>query len=344
MMRCRRLIRTLVAMLPRRFLRLAVSIVILGVSVAVMVHLLAENYERVSRDIRDLRWEVITVAFLAVLAANLSGGFFWKLVLTASGAQISLLTSIRIWCVSGALKYALGALTQLAGRIYLTERAGVPRYIVIISLGIETILILMSGAGLILLSLPFSAGVIAIDLPFLSPIVSILLGIVVPGATPILISRGVSAGRRLSFLNPSPMASQTSLWTALVVILFNWSLLGIASFLILASIREADIRMLPFFIAAVTAAVILGLAGFTPLGLGVRDVSLTLLLSHAIPLADASIIAILHRLLTILADLFAALGVLIVGLVRARFQAGGVGVTGRDRADNPRSSPRSAGR
>jgi uncharacterized protein (TIRG00374 family) len=53
-----------------------------------------------------------------------------------------------------------------------------------------------------------------------------------------------------------------------------------------------------------------GMLAFTPLGLGVREVTMAVLLAQVVPAPVATSAALLHRLFSILAELLAALGVL----------------------------------
>jgi glycosyltransferase 2 family protein len=219
------------------------------------------------------------------------------------------------WCLSGPTKYGLGALVQYPARIYLAERTGVRRSLAVAGLALELAIIALSGVSVLLLLAPLAGDVI------------------VPGASPALRALGPPLALAL-FLGLPPLARAAlvlapagptgrppglvadRLRLALLLVVVNWLLLGLGAFCLVAAMGGGAPAQYPAFVVAVTAAMLAGMFAFTPLGLGVREVTMVVLLAQLVPTPIATSAALLHRLFSVLAELLAAGLVLAVAAIR----------------------------
>jgi uncharacterized membrane protein YbhN (UPF0104 family) len=105
------------------------------------------------------------------------------------------------------------------------------------------------------------------------------------------------------FRPPVVRVGRKKVGQALAIVAVNWILLGVSAFFVIQSIATVPFALMPSIIFAVTLAVVSGLLAFTPLGAGVREVTLAVLLAYFVPAPVAVLSAVLHRLLSVLAEL-----------------------------------------
>jgi hypothetical protein len=99
------------------------------------------------------------------------------------------------------------------------------------------------------------------------------------------------------------------LLTFAVLISFSaWLLLGLALWSIGAAISPLALSAVSLFIFAMTTSLLVGLAAlFVPVGIGVREGIMVLILSARIPASEALAVAAVSRLLIILSEIIAAM-------------------------------------
>lgn len=300
--------------------RRVLPLIVLVVSLGFMARIVAAELPSIQSELRDVRVDLAAAAFVAILVATLGGGVFWRVVLSACGAELSLGSALRAWCLSAPTKYGLGAPTQYAGRVYLAVQAGVPRSTVLVSLAVELVLIVISGLIVLLILAPAGARLLVADaLPWML-VLGPPLGIAIAVALPVLVRRLA----RLLFGGADARVSERAgpqLRLALLVVLLNWALLGVSLFLLALAISPVELSLLPAFVFAATAAILAGMLAFTPLGLGVRDALLIVLLAQLVPLSAATSAALIHRFLSVAAELVCAGGVLALSAARSARRA-----------------------
>lgn len=306
-----------------KLVRKVVPATILLASIVLMVMFAIRESEKLRTDLFSLRLELLAGAVLLAIASNLGSAMFWRTVVIASGTQISVTDTLRIWCLSTPAKYGLGALTQYAGRVYLAARAGADHNAVLASLPLELALIAFSGVVVLLLSAPAGGWLLLPDshraLVWVGPLLAILAVMYLPGLA-----------QRATRLLPEHWRPETRrplgrrLRVATLAMIANWLLFAATSFVLLQAMTPSELTLYPVFVFVVTLAILLGLIAVTPLGLGVREVTMTLLLSQIVPAPVAAATAVTHRLVTIVAEVTCAIGVLLVNLVKRSSPLGAV--------------------
>jgi len=186
-----------------------------------------------------------------------------------------------------------GPLMHVAGRLLLYEQT--PNTIIAISIGsaLELLLTALAGLSVSILTLSperFGGG--------FSPLWIILIaatGLVVllhPRFISTLFQRiGVKKGRNLELKLDY---RQATCWLLLYII--DWVLGGMTFFAFAAALSPVPLRQLPYIIGAWSLSGLASvIAAFLPISLGIRELTLSILLAEVLPPGVAAIIAILSR-------------------------------------------------
>jgi len=88
----------------------------------------------------------------------------WQYMLSRFGYRIGFVRSMRIWFLSQAGRYVPGKVWFALGRVYLSERAGVPAATASVALGVELLLVL--GSSLLVFALGALAGSGGVAYPY----------------------------------------------------------------------------------------------------------------------------------------------------------------------------------
>jgi hypothetical protein len=262
-------------------------------------------------DLSALRGEFLGLAFLVTLGATAAAGSAWRFLLVSDNARVQLPEVLRIWWLATPSKYGIGAIGHYAGRLYLAEKAGIPRSIVVRSFAQEAVLIVGSGVAVVFGLAPTEIErVSSVDpqLVAFGPFLSVGIIATLPAALAVI----GSTSRRSWRDWPGVCGSLYPSVAAAGLVVLNWCLLGGTAFVLLNSFRPTNPALYPACIASVTLGILSGMIGVTPVGLGVRELVLTLALSQFAPVAEATAVVILHRLCTFVVDLSCAGGALVL--------------------------------
>lgn len=224
----------------------------------------------------------------------------WRRVLAAWDAQLDWGTSARIWFVSSLGKYIPGGVWSVAALGVMAKNKGASPVAAAGSSIIINILNLASGLGLVLL---FGSRIVP------HPELFALAGIVVVGGAllaPALLPWVLDlASRVVGREIRTPLIPRSTVWWSLAGTSVAWCLYGVAFRLFAVSLLGGNAvhGSVVLFIAAYTAAYILGFVIPSPAGLGVREAGIVEAMSHLglASTSDAIIVALASRLwLTVL--------------------------------------------
>jgi hypothetical protein len=193
-----------------------------------------------------------------------------------------------------------------ASRVLLYERIGVPKRLTGVGLIWENILLVVSGAMLVLLLLP------------LTPVLSTRIGpapMLLAAAGLLLVVRPIwltqAANWVLRRMGKAPLTisiSPTAALLALVVYTAIWLTGGVILFFLIRSLYPIDWAILPLIVQSwVFSGLVSYLVFFLPIGFGIRELTLAALLSLVIPLSVAVVIVILARIWVMANELLWAL-------------------------------------
>jgi uncharacterized membrane protein YbhN (UPF0104 family) len=227
-------------------------------------------------------------AAVATTAANLLLPLGWRRLIASYGRCMAAGRAVRLWCLAQTARYLPTGLVAVASRLQLATKEGIPRSLTATSIAVETLVLL--GWAVVLCALFVPSTVLPEMMRWVSGVIA-ATGLV---ATPWLIP---AIGKRLSriekFAIPQPrrrlLADGVALLGASVVVRAAGTVALAAAFL------EVDSGDVSLIIGATYAAIIVGMIGITPAGLGVREGVLAAILVDRFGLADAAAFALLSR-------------------------------------------------
>jgi hypothetical protein len=242
----------------------------------------------------------------------------WSLVISRLSGFSDYCGNLQIYCYSGLTKYIPGTFWYVLGRAYFYEKKGIAKSLTALGSLWELALAIFSGLVVYLPVTIYSHQVYAGPLNYLL-LLLLPLGFIIlypTGLSALLkyLSKGQSENIRLIRWRDSLA------WIALYA--FAWLLGGLAFYLQANMIFPVPLAYLPAVASfLVISGVISHLAFFIPAGLGIREVSLSLLLSAYVPFGIAVVIALVFRLWMTLSEVFWTLVTLLVcRLASARTQ------------------------
>lgn len=240
----------------------------------------------------------LVVAFVMLVARGPLPVWGWWLILRKLGYRLSFKRSTRIIYYSALAAYLPGSMWHFVGRVYLAEKENVPRLAGVISVAIESVLILLAALAVAGLSLaawpdpPLWAAALALVL---------LVGVV---WRPDRFFRLVDWGLRRIGRKPLGVhLSSKDVVQILIPFVLNWIAFGLIFFALLAALYPGlSLLYIPVVTGIFTAAWVGGyLAIVVPQGLGVREFIIVSLLSViGVPAPVATAAALLARLWSIL--------------------------------------------
>ena len=275
-------------------LRVGFSVIVAGFVVVVAVDAVS--------DLSSVRLRVdavwLTIAYPLGLAAFPLLALGWAELLHAYGHRLTGPTAVRLWALAQASRYIPTGLAAVASRAVLANRLGVPRSLTVTTMVVEGGLLVAwsSLAGGALLLAGGHQEVIPVALLGAAALIALPTLLVVAGRA----AAGRAAPGRLILLvtkithQPGPPAVRPLVGATLIVG-FNMAVKA-AVFVLLARtllpVRADDTALL---VGAVNLAVIVGMIGITPAGIGVREGALIALLSGRFGGADATALALALR-------------------------------------------------
>ena len=212
----------------------------------------------------------------------------WRRLIVAFGSTITTGQAVRLWSLAQAARYVPTGLLAVTSRLQLAAKAGISKTVTMSSIAIETAVLFAWALLTCALFVPsstfpsltrWSSGAAAViglaTLPWLVPAASTRLSklkkISVPRTQPRVLCEGIA------LLGLSVFAR------ALSTVCLAAGYLGLSS---------SD---LPLIVGATYAAVIAGMIGVTPAGLGVREGVITVILAGKFGLTDAAAFALISR-------------------------------------------------
>jgi len=239
---------------------------------------------------------LILMSYLAVVA------FAWELILRVLGASLGWMTGATVWFYSNLMRYLPGTFWYILGRVRLSRSHGVVAEKSSLGLVLESYLELLS-------ALLVGAGILAMAVGSLALVlVGAVAALLLLGLRPVVFLRVVNAIlRRIGREQIALDLRYRQMLLILLPYLASWALYGLAFWLLLLFLRVPEP---PSPWAAASICALSWAAGFLalpiPQGLGVREAVLTFLLSNYMPVAIASLVALLWRLCILVAEIAAA--------------------------------------
>jgi hypothetical protein len=239
----------------------------------------------------------------------------WILISRAFGSHIGIWKDLEIYSFSTIVRRLPGAVWQIVSRTYLYRQEQAALSVPLWGSFWEIVIQLLSGmlltALMLLLSPPLRS-------EFPGGLWWLLL--LIPAAWSVLRPQDiVSLGRRISprvRAQPRLTTQSASLWLGLYLI--SWVLGGVILFFLVSALASQSWTLLPICVGLVAASGVLAiLASPIPGGLGIREISLILLLGLYVPSPIAVAGAVLLRLWLLVGEALIAFVVFLVARRKA---------------------------
>jgi hypothetical protein len=293
--------RTLREIESNQQIRRWVSVGVFLCTVAFLVFILLRSTDEL-RELDD--WPtylgVCARGFLLYPISLIVQALIWRMMIMRLGQTAGGWWDIEIYAYSSLMRHLPGMIWYLAGRATMYHTRGVGAGVALMASGLEWILLLaaavlvygtlsLTGSGMLLISIVLLSALIVATALALRQALLASTRLPVPGFI----------RRRLTALAtaPVPGAADLTLWLSLYVLTYF-----VAGWILLVVVRGVapEVTMgldTATKIWAVTGGIGSLLSAIVPAGLGVRELTLTVLLSPPMSMAGAIVVAILLRML-----------------------------------------------
>lgn len=261
---------------------------VVAATVAVILRLARQQSEGL-KDL-DLQLEPFWLihAAIATGAANLLLPLGWRRLIASYGQLLDAGRAVRLWCLAQTARYLPSGLLAVASRLQLAAKEGVPRSLTATSIAIETFVLFSWAVIACALFVPSSS------VPGMVRWVSGIAASAGLLAAPWLIP---TVGARLSRIKKFAVASPQRRPLAEGIALLGTSVAAraVGTVALAAACFNVNSTDVPLIIGASYAAIVAGMVGVTPAGLGVREGVMAAILVDRFGLADAAAFALLSR-------------------------------------------------
>jgi hypothetical protein len=296
----------------RRPLRTAVNALVVAAFVVFIAYAVAKRWG----DVRDyagrLSLRAGGLSMAAVLAAVWCSFLCWRAVLADFGSRVPLSGGMRIFFIGQLGKYLPGKLWPILTQIRLGAEYRVPKRASAAAAGVFMLLVLGTGLVLAAVTVPFLGGRAFSRYWWTLAVLPLALAAMHPA----ILNRGLGLALRLARREPMPRPlTLRGIATAAFWCLPMWALFGVHTWALALDLGSANavdlyLRSTGVFAASWSIGFLLGPL---PAGAGPREAAFILLFGATLPTAQATVIALVSRLLITVGDvawgLLALLGV-----------------------------------
>lgn len=278
----------------RSALRAVLSLLVMAAVIYFLGRVLYSNWSQIQQYEWQFHLPLLAGATVSLISSYVLEIAIWRYAITRMGERITLPHALRLYFAAGLAKYIPGTVWQFLGWFYLAQREGISKLVAGASIVLCQALSALAGALLALAAFAaYGSGDVVRQLIPLLLILPVALIVLQPRVISTLLNWGLARlGRQPIDLS----LSFRDLVAIFVFYLLSYLLWGLALFLFTNALTALSWRSFAPFLGVFPAAYALGLiAPFAPAGLGVREGTLTILLSFFVPLPVATVIALLTR-------------------------------------------------
>jgi len=246
------------------------------------------------------RWPFLLFSWFSTLIALWLGATAWWLVLKGLGQPLGWIDAASIHLISNLAKYLPGYAWQIASKAYLTRQRGISTRLLSTAMLMEMFALLGSGTVLAAIvvkdaSLGFPS---AFSLFVLIAGTAVFLGLLgLPFLWPYLATH----------LRLPPMLQGSCYALAILAMVAGWIWFAVSFWALAAALVPLSMTTWPLFLFSTVGSFLISLAVlFVPGGLGVRESTITFLLTPLLGAGIAALVATLSRLILVLSELSAA--------------------------------------
>jgi len=295
----------------RRWLRFAVGLPLFVIVCYFVGRSLWSDLRKIEWSELHLHWWAIAAALVCLILARAMNGMNCKALLASLGQRLRLSRAMSIIWLASLGRYIPGKMAVVAGAALMLTREGIRTPAALAALFLSTALMIIVSliACLPLLLTP----ALREGMPgaWIAGVAILMIGLVC--LHPRVFTRLCNVALRRLKRQPLPDRLESSPLLQAVAVSFLRSLfLAAALWFAARSVALVNISDFPLFLGSASLASVAGfLAVFAPAGLGVHE-GIYLLTLVGLLGAPASLLAILFRLLHVIADIFTALAGLLM--------------------------------
>ena len=258
------------------------------------------------------RWRpqigLLLMSCLMLFAAYLLSSLVWREMIKDVGLiETPIVSTISIYLSANICRYVPGKIWQIGGLAYLSQKSGIPKDLSVLSAILGQLLALCAASILGVYAILMSQTSLILD-P-LTIAVLVIGTVIIAKYVGSLLLRKIIADRPGAVVYPWECWKPFMLkWFSLY--LLNWILYAVSFWIFSASVGfEKNLLLLG---SAFAGAYVLGyIAVLAPAGLGIREVSLAVLLSPIMSAEEALVLALLARVWTTFVEVIPGLPLLI---------------------------------
>ena len=266
---------------------------------------LADNWQAFTTFPWRFAWPAMLLALLIRFVQMFLNATIWWRALALSDAPISYRLGLSLFLKTQIARYLPGGVWDVVGRFALGREAGVSKRSMAASIGLEMGLQILSGSLFLLLALTLRQDLDAQRYLWLGAAVA--LGAVIALSPPVFTFL-VNQGLRL--LRKPRLAMRLTYGDMLILFLArlaSHAMVGLGFYLFTLGLTPIPWSDAPLLLSSYVGSWLIGyLAMLAPMGIGVREGALVLLLGERFPFAVITASAVGYRALIALRDLLAA--------------------------------------
>jgi hypothetical protein len=278
------------------WVRAVINGVMLVASLSFLIYAVYIGWDALQAHFRHLNFWLLGAALLLYPIGFLPSLWNWHAVMSRIGGCRDFRTNMRLYSLSCLPKRIPGAIWYISSRVVLYRECQVSYATTLVATAIETTFLALTGFLIYLLSL--GTGLAELDYRLRDAIIAVLiLALAVPLWAPLL-RRGLRWLQvRTGALTPVEFGSSDAL-RLLGISGLGWIGGGLLLYILANSVAPLPPTQLPDLIGSWGAAGAVSLtAGLLIQGMGLREVTLAVLLSNYMPLSVAAVVSLLFRLL-----------------------------------------------
>lgn len=309
------LLKALIRLSQRRAFQIAQKVILGSLILFFLVYAIYTNWEELQEYKWTLNYRYLLLASLVYGPSFLLVLLAWHRIMADISAMPSLSVNARIYCSSSLFKRIPGVVWYIADRVRLYKKEGVARSVTVVSVALETVLLIITGVLTYLISLLFSVSAKTMGHVPLHVILIILVPLLIL-IYPANFNRLVSyLLRKLHHQGDVSLTLKSSI-RLILIYLIAWIIGGLDLYLLANAVYPVPPELLPAVVGAwaVSGAVSL-VSSYLIQGMGVQEVVLSVLLASYLPLPVSIVITILFRILVTIGEVFWAL--LLLGGLKA---------------------------
>jgi hypothetical protein len=262
---------------------------------------LLRNWQEIPFGEIQFDLKLVVLSYCCMFAYFSVSAFAWKYLIRVCGGKLSFGRSWQVLATSQLGKYVPGKVWFALGRIYLADRSGVPKRVTLLSIILETVLLLITGGALGLLTVvsPLTESpVLRVSAAFVILLVGLLL------LHPRVFRRCVDwLMKRLKREAVDVNLTYSGILILIMIYCACWFWPGLGFFLLVKSFYDVEVARWSAFLGIFAVAWLAGFVSLvTPSGLGVREGIMSSLLAIYMPVSMAVIVALVARLWATVAE------------------------------------------